>query len=133
MFGSFKNTPYLCTRNRENDAPVAQLVEHLTLNQGVQGSSPCGCTKEGERNVHLSFFCIILRLHQPILSHSPLWSPSIFASPFIAVTNTNVQATTHHIRQHSAQQGTVVSLMKKILPTLTGQQDVKYDSYRKFI
>ena len=25
-------------------APVAQLVEHLTLNQGVQGSSPCGCT-----------------------------------------------------------------------------------------
>ncbi len=36
---------YLCTRNRENDAPVAQLVEHLTLNQGVQGSSPCGCTK----------------------------------------------------------------------------------------
>ena len=29
-----------------NDAPVAQLVEHLTLNQGVQGSSPCGCTKE---------------------------------------------------------------------------------------
>ena len=43
-FGSFKNTPYLCTRNSENDAPVAQLVEHLTLNQGVQGSSPCGCT-----------------------------------------------------------------------------------------
>ena len=28
----------------EKDAPVAQLVEHLTLNQGVQGSSPCGCT-----------------------------------------------------------------------------------------
>ena len=27
-----------------DDAPVAQLVEHLTLNQGVQGSSPCGCT-----------------------------------------------------------------------------------------
>ncbi len=22
------------------DAPLAQLVEHLTLNQGVQGSSP---------------------------------------------------------------------------------------------
>ena len=28
----------------KNVAPVAQLVEHLTLNQGVQGSSPCGCT-----------------------------------------------------------------------------------------
>ena len=32
-------------KNKKNDAPVAQLVEHLTLNQGVQGSSPCGCTK----------------------------------------------------------------------------------------
>ena len=32
---------------KEKDAPVAQLVEHLTLNQGVQGSSPCGCTKGG--------------------------------------------------------------------------------------
>ena len=29
---------------KPRDAPVAQLVEHLTLNQGVQGSSPCGCT-----------------------------------------------------------------------------------------
>ena len=29
---------------KQKDAPVAQLVEHLTLNQGVQGSSPCGCT-----------------------------------------------------------------------------------------
>ena len=27
-------------------APLAQLVEHLTLNQGVQGSSPWRCTKE---------------------------------------------------------------------------------------
>ena len=27
------------------DALVAQLVEHLTLNQGVQGSSPCRRTK----------------------------------------------------------------------------------------
>ena len=26
-----------------NYAPLAQLVEHLTLNQGVQGSSPGGC------------------------------------------------------------------------------------------
>ena len=25
----------------KGDALVAQLVEHLTLNQGVQGSSPC--------------------------------------------------------------------------------------------
>ncbi len=40
-----KKNVYLCTRKTRNDAPVAQLVEHLTLNQGVQGSSPCGCTK----------------------------------------------------------------------------------------
>ena len=47
-------------KQEKKDAPVAQLVEHLTLNQGVQGSNPCGCTKkEGERNVHLSFFCLI--------------------------------------------------------------------------
>ncbi len=29
----------------QNDASVAQLVEHLTLNQGVQGSTPCGSTR----------------------------------------------------------------------------------------
>ena len=29
-----------------NDASVAQLVEHLTLNQGVQGSTPCGSTSQ---------------------------------------------------------------------------------------
>ena len=28
-------------------APLAQLVEHLTLNQGVQGSSPWRCTNNG--------------------------------------------------------------------------------------
>ena len=43
----------------EKDAPVAQLVEHLTLNQGVQGSSPCGCTRK-ETNESLSLFlCLI--------------------------------------------------------------------------
>ena len=31
---------------QEKNAPLAQLVEHLTLNQGVQGSSPWRCTKE---------------------------------------------------------------------------------------
>ena len=30
---------------QNNDASVAQLVEHLTLNQGVQGSTPCGSTR----------------------------------------------------------------------------------------
>ena len=38
----------------EKNAPVAQLVEHLTLNQGVQGSNPCGCTKR-KRNLSLFY------------------------------------------------------------------------------
>lgn len=33
------STPAISTH-----APVAQLVEHVTLNHGVQGSSPCRCT-----------------------------------------------------------------------------------------
>ena len=32
------------TLNQGVQGSSAQLVEHLTLNQGVQGSSPCGCT-----------------------------------------------------------------------------------------
>ena len=66
-FGRFIKNMYLCTRKTEKDAPVAQLVEHLTLNQGVQGSNPCGCTKS--RNVgrialptfDFFFYCSILR------------------------------------------------------------------------
>ena len=34
-------------RKFDMQAPVAQLVEQLTLNQLVRGSSPCGCTKGG--------------------------------------------------------------------------------------
>ena len=32
-----------------NNALVAQLVEHLTLNQGVQGSNPCRRTRKGSQ------------------------------------------------------------------------------------
>ncbi len=35
----------LLLSNKKN-APVAQLVEHLTLNQRVQGSNPCRRTKK---------------------------------------------------------------------------------------
>lgn len=31
---------YLCNRKTKKDALLAQLVEQLTLNQWVQGSSP---------------------------------------------------------------------------------------------
>ena len=34
----------------KGDALVAQLVEHLTLNQGVQGSSPCRRTEDESTN-----------------------------------------------------------------------------------
>ena len=44
-FGRTKIKDYLCTRKTRN-ALVAQLVEHLTLNQGVQGSSPCRRTEK---------------------------------------------------------------------------------------
>ena len=40
-FGRLKKVSYLCTRNRKvSNASLAQLVEHDTLNVGVQGSSP---------------------------------------------------------------------------------------------
>ena len=42
MFCSLDNTADRTIIN----ALLAQLVEHLTLNQGVQGSSPWRCTRE---------------------------------------------------------------------------------------
>ena len=63
-FGSYAKSTYLCNRNsgtmpdcREN-ALVAQLVEHLTLNQGVQGSNPCRRTEERELQQCSSLFFI---------------------------------------------------------------------------
>ena len=43
--------PTFASAKPEKDAPVAQLVEHLTLNQGVQGSNPCGCTLTDSKNM----------------------------------------------------------------------------------
>ena len=45
-----------CTFAVANDASVAQLVEHLTLNQGVQGSTPCGRTAKKPVGSN-GFFC----------------------------------------------------------------------------
>ena len=59
IFGGSEKSMYLCIRIWEV-APVAQLVEHLTLNQGVQGSNPCGCTKKGIRFVLIPFFMVII-------------------------------------------------------------------------
>ncbi len=43
------------------NAPLAQMVEQLTLNQWAQGSSPWRCTKENrEQSVHGFLFAIFL-------------------------------------------------------------------------
>ena len=42
------------------DALVAQLVEHLTLNQGVQGSSPCRRTERKLNSIRFPFSFISL-------------------------------------------------------------------------
>ena len=57
---------------RKKDAPVAQLVEHLTLNQGVQGSSPCGCTFEKQkRDAPVAQLVEHLTLNQGVQGSSP--------------------------------------------------------------
>jgi hypothetical protein len=48
--GSFMLTPlkaslYNCSSDHDH-GPIAQSVEHLTFNQGVEGSNPSGPTKE---------------------------------------------------------------------------------------
>ena len=47
-------------RNWETDALLAQLVEQLTLNQWVQGSSPWGCTSKREILKSVSLFDLYL-------------------------------------------------------------------------
>ena len=56
-----KNNPYICSLIFSNDS-VAQLVEQLTLNQRVQGSSPCGVTSKKKKGLYSIeynpfFFC----------------------------------------------------------------------------
>lgn len=48
----------VCTQ--KDDALVAQLVEHLTLNQRVQGSNPCWRTK-GTLSVPFVYFLDALK------------------------------------------------------------------------
>lgn len=85
FFWRYQNYSYLCTRNQEMiDASLAQLVEHDTLNVGVQGSSPWGGTKEKDpiRIGSFSFFIF-----------PGLVPPSEF--PESARPRTNLPATPH--------------------------------------
>ena len=53
-------------KQQKHDAPVAQLVEHLTLNQGVQGSSPCGCTTKEKANIYLFAFLFLYPMNSQV-------------------------------------------------------------------
>ena len=51
-----------CKGSRERRyAPLAQLVEHLTLNQGVQGSNPWWCTKNNMQTLKTQYYykCVL--------------------------------------------------------------------------
>ena len=58
-------------------ASLAQLAEHLTLNQGVQGSNPWRCTKENETDLSVLFcFFVYARVRTregTSVSEKPLW------------------------------------------------------------
>ena len=85
IFWRYEKSPYICTRNQEMiDASLAQLVEHDTLNVGVQGSSPWGGTKEKDPILIGSFSFFIFPGLAP---------PSEF--PESARPRTNLPATPH--------------------------------------
>ena len=54
----------------QKDALVAQLVEHLTLNQGVQGSTPCRRTKC--KKVADSKVCHFSVMSRPLLTNESI-------------------------------------------------------------
>ena len=67
-------------------APLAQLVEHLTLNQGVQGSSPWWCTTV----ISQGYLCDNMKENGPLVKWlrqrplTPLTSVRIrYGSPFL--------------------------------------------------
>ena len=61
-------------------APLAQLVEHLTLNQGVCGSSPQWCTTPAVSNSRTAGF-LLLNVSDPRLDR--LCTDTIHAQSFV--------------------------------------------------
>ena len=51
----------LALRKSQRNGPLAQLVEHLTLNQGVQGSSPWRSTESLKLSNEAGLGLIFLR------------------------------------------------------------------------
>ena len=89
-----------CTFAPANDASVAQLVEHLTLNQGVQGSTPCGSTSNQQtltdnQTVRV-FSCLLLacfwrdsiKMHPEgaVAIQFPMWKSAAKITCFLILT-----------------------------------------------
>ena len=68
IFGHIKKKQYLCSRFRINHVFLAQLVEQLTLNQWVQGSSPWEDTKGYPKGYP---FFVLLRDEKPPKYRAP--------------------------------------------------------------
>ena len=71
-----KNITTFAPAKLKGDALVAQLVEHLTLNQGVQGSSPCRRTQlsfryDKSENALVAQLVEHLTLNQGVQGSSP--------------------------------------------------------------
>ena len=56
-------------RDNKCDALVAQLVEHLTLNQRVQGSNPCRRTKRASKELKINNLIEALLFLSALCSH----------------------------------------------------------------
>ena len=51
---------YLCTRKKQNDGAIAQLVEQRTENPCVPGSIPGGTTQETPKYLIIKYFEVFL-------------------------------------------------------------------------
>ena len=72
-------------------APLAQLVEHLTLNQGVHGSSPWWCTINGP---------LVKRLrHRPLTAKTGVRFS--YGSPYLRICQQVFQTTVTVVTVHS--------------------------------
>jgi hypothetical protein len=81
--------PVVARKTSANVAPIAQLVEQLTLNQFVQGSSPCGGTlvetSEPVESYSRAFLLTALGFFVPLRSQTCYHGPSVLRLPIGAV------------------------------------------------
>ena len=92
-----------CTRKKQRDVSVAQLVEQLTLNQWVEGSSPSGYTEI--RTIHHRIVLIFFTPPKKIPTHSVY---------YYAIYSSKVQATCKQANIHKPTTTQSVYLRPKI-------------------